>query len=333
MSTPDPESLEPPPGHAGVTVIIAAWRAADSIGRAIASALAQPETREVVVVDDASGDDRATLAAAQAMDDGTGRLKLIALPRNAGPAAARNAAIAASTAPWIAILDSDDYFLRGRFTAMLAAADELDLVADDLTQVQEGADASTGERLWFRSRGHAPDGGLDLSLETFVAGNIPHPSRPRGEMGFIKPMLRRAFLERHGISYTASMRLGEDYDLYARVLAAGGRARLINQSYYVGVLRSGSLSDTRRRIDLVNFLAADDRLLARETLTATERAVLRRHRHTVARVIAWIDFIDALKARRIGAAARVVLGYPAGTPYILGHVWGIAQRRLLARAG
>ena len=76
--------------------------------RAVASALKQPETAEVVVVDDASGDDGATLRAAEAADDGSGRLKVFALPRNAGPSAARNAAIRASKAAWIAILDSDD---------------------------------------------------------------------------------------------------------------------------------------------------------------------------------------------------------------------------------
>jgi len=64
-----------------VTVVIAAWRADGTIGRAVASALAQPEAAEVVVVDDASGDDGATLAAARAADDGTGRLIVLALEK------------------------------------------------------------------------------------------------------------------------------------------------------------------------------------------------------------------------------------------------------------
>ncbi|HEX5007576.1 MAG TPA: glycosyltransferase, partial [Hyphomonadaceae bacterium] len=62
-----------------VAVIIAAWRATATIGRAVASALRQVETAEVIVVDDCSNDDGATIAAAQAADDGTNRLKIIAL--------------------------------------------------------------------------------------------------------------------------------------------------------------------------------------------------------------------------------------------------------------
>ena len=49
-----------------VCVIIAARNAARTIPAAIASALREPEAAEVVVVDDASGDDGATLAAAHA---------------------------------------------------------------------------------------------------------------------------------------------------------------------------------------------------------------------------------------------------------------------------
>jgi succinoglycan biosynthesis protein ExoU len=318
----------------GVAVIIAAWRAADTIGRAVASALAQPETVEVVVADDASDDGGATLNAARAADDGTGRLNLLTLDRNAGPGGARNAAIRASTAPWIAILDSDDYFLPGRLDAMFSASGgDCDLIADDLTQLPYGADLSQGQRLWFRDPGQAAPQSLDISLASFVAGNLPDPARPRGELGFIKPVLRRAFLEAHGLSYAESMRLGEDYDLYARLLAAGGRARLFPVSGYVGILRPGSLSDTRRRVDLVNFLAADDRLLSQPTLDPAERAVLGKHRHTIARLIAWIDFIDALKRKRIGEALGVVARYPAGTPHILGHLWNVARKRLSPNAG
>ena len=48
-------ALRRPAPARSVTVVIAAWRAAATIGRAVASALAQPEAAEVVVVDDASG--------------------------------------------------------------------------------------------------------------------------------------------------------------------------------------------------------------------------------------------------------------------------------------
>lgn len=116
-----------------VTVVIAAWRASGTIGRAVASALAQPEAAEVVVVDDASNDDGATLAAARAADDGTGRLIVLELEKNAGPSTARNTALRASKAAWIAVLDSDDIMQPGRLAKLLALSQAgYELIADDL---------------------------------------------------------------------------------------------------------------------------------------------------------------------------------------------------------
>ena len=75
---------------------------------------------EIIFVDDASTDD--TLAQARAVDDGSGRLKLISLSRNVGPSAARNRALRESKTPWIGILDADDFFLPGRLKGLLAFA-------------------------------------------------------------------------------------------------------------------------------------------------------------------------------------------------------------------
>jgi succinoglycan biosynthesis protein ExoU len=70
-----------------VAVVIAAHEAGKFIGRAVRSALAEPEVAEVFVVDDASTDD--TVAATHAADDGSGRLVVLQQPANLGPGAAR----------------------------------------------------------------------------------------------------------------------------------------------------------------------------------------------------------------------------------------------------
>src|SRR3990172_10997864 len=92
----------------GVCVIIPAFNAETTIARAIKSALAQVHVQEVVVCDDGSKDDTAKVAALQ--DDGTGRLSVVKLNENKGPAAARNIGIGASRAPCVCLLDSDDFF-------------------------------------------------------------------------------------------------------------------------------------------------------------------------------------------------------------------------------
>ena len=62
--------------------------------RAIRSALRENRVAEVVVVDDGSTD--GTAAASRAADDGSGRLRVLSLETNRGPAFARNHAIANS---------------------------------------------------------------------------------------------------------------------------------------------------------------------------------------------------------------------------------------------
>jgi glycosyltransferase involved in cell wall biosynthesis len=89
-----------------VSVIIPAYNAAPFIREAVESALAQTyETLEVIVVDDGSRDETAALVEALCARDPRVRLLRQA---NAGVAAARNRAIAASRGSLIAPLDADD---------------------------------------------------------------------------------------------------------------------------------------------------------------------------------------------------------------------------------
>ena len=88
------------------TVVMPAYRAAETIGTAIASVLNQSEARfELIVVDDGSPDD--TVAIAEAAASGDRRVRVIR-QANAGPAAARNHGIARSQGRSIAFLDADD---------------------------------------------------------------------------------------------------------------------------------------------------------------------------------------------------------------------------------
>ena len=213
-----------------VCVVIAAHNAEATIARAIASALGEPEVGEVIVVDDRSDD--ATCASALAADDGTGRLQLIKSPQNRGPAAARNRALSASKAPLVSILDSDDFFVAGRFRALLAD-DDWDMIADNIVFVAPEAADAVGTLERFEERPQF------LGLARFVEGNISRRGRRRGEIGFLKPVMRRSFLETHGLRYGENLRLGEDYDLYARALARGARYKVVRHCGYVAVERPG----------------------------------------------------------------------------------------------
>lgn len=286
-----------------VAVIIAAYNAAGTIARAVRSALAEPEVAEVIVVDDASSD--ATVDHARAADDGTGRLKVLAQSPNAGQSTARNRGIEASHAAWIAVLDSDDFFLPGRTRTLLAYADRGDLIADDIWQVVEGA-IDQPQRSLIGASLTAP---RLVGFDEFVLSNVP--SRGRKELGYIQPLMRRSFLERHAIRYQEHLRLGEDYELYTRALAWGARLLLVPLQGYVAVVRSTSLSERHAEADLLHLRECDLVLAQLPGLSQSNRDALRRHYLSVDCRLQWRLLIKAVKARDVrGAVATFLRPWP-----------------------
>jgi teichuronic acid biosynthesis glycosyltransferase TuaG len=104
-----------------VSIIVPAYRAAGVIPETIDSVIAQTWPQwELLVADDCSPDDTREVVARRAAGDS--RIKLIALEKNGGPAAARNAALAQARGRWIAFLDSDDLWLPAKLERSLAHA-------------------------------------------------------------------------------------------------------------------------------------------------------------------------------------------------------------------
>lgn len=96
-----------------VSVIVPAFDAERFIGEAIDSALAQDyAAREVIVVDDGSTDRTAALARERGVT--------VLRRAHAGPAAARNAALAVASGELIAPLDADDLWPPDRLTRQVA---------------------------------------------------------------------------------------------------------------------------------------------------------------------------------------------------------------------
>lgn len=91
-----------------VSVVIPCYRCADTISRAVESVVSQTQKpAEVILVDDASGDD--TLSVLHAIEKQyLGWVKVIALNQNQGVANARNVGWNSATQPYIALLDADD---------------------------------------------------------------------------------------------------------------------------------------------------------------------------------------------------------------------------------
>jgi glycosyltransferase involved in cell wall biosynthesis len=94
---------------APVSVVVPCFRCAATIASAVALVAAQTlRPAEVLLVDDASGDDTLAALEAVSLSYPTGWVKVFSLPVNGGPSAARNEGWAHASQPWIAFLDADD---------------------------------------------------------------------------------------------------------------------------------------------------------------------------------------------------------------------------------
>ena len=291
-----------------VDVIIAAKDRADTITRAVSSALSQDAIHTVIVVDDGSTDD--TAVRARQCDARGNRVLVERLHLSLGPAAARNIAIGISTAPWLAVLDADDFFLPGQIRALLSEADDCDFVADRLVHLSE----SHGLPISAPS----PEGAkpTHLSFEEFVLGNVARRGAPRKELGYLKPLIRRQFLDEHGLRYLETLRLGEDYALYARALADGARFRIIPTAGYVAVERRDSLSSRHTRRDLEVLRNSDRELMAMNQLTPPERDAVAKHYADVDRRAQWLVLVEALQSHNYPRFLSTLFRSPALALYL-----------------
>lgn len=308
-----------------VCVIIAAKNASDTIELAVASALREPQVAEVVVIDDGSTD--GTADAAARADDGTGRLAIEQFVRNRGPAAARNHAIEISKAPLIGILDADDFFFPGRFASLLAA-DDWDFVADNIAFVNADTVPDAHARL-----DHFDAKPRFLDLVAFVEGNISKRGVRRGEIGFLKPLMRRSFLDAHGLRYNEALRLGEDYDLYVRALAERARYKIIHSCGYGAVVRSDSLSGRHRTEDLRRLYEADRAVLANGRLSSADAAAVRRHERHIRDRYELRHFLDIKARSGLLSAAGYALAHPLAVPAIAGGILADKTERLRKGGG
>jgi len=103
-----------------VSVITPVFNAAPYLDRAIQSALDQPEVVELILIDDASTDGSDQILKSWHLKTNRIRYLPAASDRPQRAAAARNRGLAVATAPFVAFLDADDYYLPGRFTRTAA---------------------------------------------------------------------------------------------------------------------------------------------------------------------------------------------------------------------
>ena len=294
-----------------VSVVIATYNSARFLGPALLSARRQTlGAIEIIVVDDASSDDSVRIARAQAAEDA--RILVIPMATNGGPAAARNRALEAARGEWIAILDSDDLMHPDRLRRLLdaAIAGSADIVADDMLSFDD--DAATPPRALLPANPPAtPPAWVDL--ESYVRANVLYGRTLA--LGYLKPMIRAAALQ--GLRYDETLRIGEDYDLVARLLQQGARFRIVPELTYFYRRHGASISHRLSRSTIVPMQRAHDRFCAATPApSAALAAALHARARSLGVALAFDTAIAALKARDWPAVAAALLHEPAAIPLL-----------------
>jgi glycosyltransferase involved in cell wall biosynthesis len=109
------------PAHPRVSVAIPVYNSASTLERCIRSAMRQTLADiEILVADDGSTDDSATVADRLAQEDS--RIRVLRIVPNGGKPAAMNRLIAEARGEWVAVLDADDAYHDARLEHLVAAA-------------------------------------------------------------------------------------------------------------------------------------------------------------------------------------------------------------------
>jgi len=196
---------------APVSVVVPCYRCAATIDDAVASIAAQTlRPAEVLLVEDASGDDTIEALHRVASAYGTDWIKVIALPANRGPSHARNTGWQQAQQPYIAFLDADDTWGPRKLELQMSALEadpEIALIA---------------HQMLVRPRGTvlpAPQSPADVQVVgrgTLLVRN-PFPTA--------SVVLRRDLPFR----FDEDFRRSEDYLLWSQIVLSGYRCAKIDQ--------------------------------------------------------------------------------------------------------
>ena len=210
-----------------VSVVITVFDGEAHVRAAIASVLGQTyRDLELIVVDDASRD--GTLQVIESFRDP--RLVVLESRKNSGPFAAANRALARATGELVARLDADDVALPHRLDRQVSLMDErreVGILGSSVHLIDQ-----RGRRTGFAV---VPYHDLAIRWQALLRSPFHHST----------VILRRALLEEHQLTYDGTLRIGGDYELWIRTLAAT-RAANEKAALVKYRLRAGGITGANR---------------------------------------------------------------------------------------
>lgn len=180
-----------------VSVIIPTYNRLPMLKEAVDSVLAQNyEDMELIVVDDGSTD-----GTGEAMKGYGGRVRLVQFPSNKGVSAARNKGILNARGKYIAFLDSDDLWVKGKIKIQTTFLDENPHYPICYT-----------DEIWIR-KGRRVN---PMQKHSKYSGWIFEKCLPLCIISPSSAMMRRALFSKVGL-FDEALPVCEDYDFWLRV--------------------------------------------------------------------------------------------------------------------
>ena len=190
-----------------VSILMAAYKAEATILAAVGSVRGQRHQNWELIIAADCGADYLALCRTNGIDDA--RIRMVATPAvGSGPAAARNAAMAAARGDYLAILDSDDLWQPEKLSALLPLAQSSGLACDNTCAVEpDGTVIATAYPVAAAPR--------DIDAVTMMTTGMPH-----------FPLLRRDLA---GAGYHEDLRFAEDVIFNMELIAWAGAMTLLPQ--------------------------------------------------------------------------------------------------------
>ena len=195
-----------------ISVVIPCYRCTGTIDRAVGSVLEQTlAPAEIILVDDKSPDDTVSYIKSR-LDDWNAHIpvRLIELEENGGPSGARNRGMDIATGEYIALLDSDDYWLDRKLEFQVAAMRE------------------TGAQFSFHPVMHRQHEANELPDYRLFSKDPPATSWLSYEREYMWNRIETAstVFKRSDVRFDAARRFAEDHDFWCRYLSDTGQPAL-----------------------------------------------------------------------------------------------------------
>jgi glycosyltransferase involved in cell wall biosynthesis len=200
-----------------VSVVVPVYNAAPYVRAAVESVLQQPETGEVILVEDGSRDNSLEVCRALAEANPIVRLITHTGKQNRGASVSRNAGIDAATLPYLAFLDADDFYLPNRFTRarqLFSENPDADAVFESIGTHFENDQA----RRQYEAIGGPLITGMQHGLPPDKVFESMGPIGSSGHCSLVGLTLRRDSVP-EGLRFDTGLPIGEDTAFFLKLAA------------------------------------------------------------------------------------------------------------------